>query len=65
MLVLSRHKNESIIINHDIIITVIEIRKDKVIIGINAPDLISVHRQEVYDVIQRDLKKENNDAPSN
>jgi len=51
MLVLSRHKDESIIIGEDIKITVIEIRGDKVRIGIAAPTNITVHRQEVYEQI--------------
>jgi carbon storage regulator len=51
MLVLSRKKNESIVINHDITITVVEIRGDKVRLGIVAPKDVPVHRQEVYDLI--------------
>ena len=56
MLILSRHKNESIIIGtppNQIIITVAEIRGDRVRIGINAPQEIPVHRQEVYEAIHR------------
>lgn len=51
MLVLSRKKNESIIINNDISVTVVEIRDDKVRIGIVSPKDVPVHRQEVYDAI--------------
>jgi carbon storage regulator len=51
MLVLSRKKNESIIINADIVITVVEIRGDKVRLGIVAPKDVSVHREEVYEAI--------------
>jgi len=51
MLVLSRKKNESIVINNDITVTVVEIRGDKVRIGIVAPKEIPVHRQEVYEQI--------------
>ncbi len=51
MLVLSRKKNESIVINNDITVTVVEIRGDKVRLGIVAPKDIPVHRQEVYDAI--------------
>ena len=54
MLVLSRKKNESIIINDNITVTVIEIRGDKVRLGIEAPKEITVHRQEVYDAIKRE-----------
>ena len=52
MLVLSRKKNEAIVIGDDIVIHVIEIRGDKVRLGIVAPKEISVHRQEVYDAIK-------------
>lgn len=51
MLVLSRKKNESIVINNDIVLTVVEIRGDKVRLGIVAPKDVPVHRQEVYDAI--------------
>ena len=51
MLVLSRKKNESIVINNDITVTVVEIRGDKVALGIVAPKEVPVHRQEVFDAI--------------
>ncbi len=51
MLVLSRKKNESIIINNDITVTVVEIRGDKVRLGIVAPKEVPVHRQEVFEAI--------------
>ena len=53
MLVLSRKKNESIVINNDTVITVIEIRGDKVRLGVEAPKEVPVHRKEVYDAIHR------------
>lgn len=53
MLVLSRKKNESIIINDDITVVVVEIRGDKVRLGVEAPKEVSVHRREVFDAIQR------------
>ena len=53
MLVLSRKKNESIVINNDITIFIVEIRGDKVRLGIDAPPTVPVHRREVYDAIQR------------
>lgn len=53
MLVLSRKKNESIVINNDITIVVVEIRGDKVRLGVEAPKDIPVHRREVYDAIHR------------
>jgi len=54
MLVLSRHRDESVTIGDDIIITVVDIRGDKVRLGICAPQDIPVHRQEVYEAIQRE-----------
>ncbi len=54
MLVLSRKKNESIVINDDITIVVVEIRGDKVRLGVEAPKEVPVHRREVFDAIQRD-----------
>jgi len=51
MLVLSRKKNESIVINNDIILTVVEIRGDKARLGIVAPKEVPVHRQEVFEAI--------------
>ena len=53
MLVLSRKKSEQIVINEDITITVVEIRGDKVRLGIEAPKEVPVHRREVFDAIQR------------
>jgi len=52
MLVLSRKKNESIVINNDITIVVVEIRGDKVRLGVEAPKEVPVHRREVYDAIK-------------
>ena len=57
MLVLSRQKDESIIIGDDIEITIVDVRGDKVRLGINAPKSISVHRREVYEAIQREKKE--------
>src|SRR5206468_3429066 len=56
MLVLSRKKDESIIINDHIRVTVVEIRGDKVRLGIDAPKDVTVHRKEVYEAIQSQLK---------
>jgi carbon storage regulator len=67
MLVLSRKKNESIIINDNITVTVVEIRGDKVRLGIDAPKEVSVHRREVYEAIQNQnqaAKGRSNDAPA-
>jgi len=57
MLVLSRRRDETIMIGDDIEITVVDIRGDKVRLGINAPRHIPVHRKEVYDAIKRDSSK--------
>ncbi|MFI4877057.1 MAG: carbon storage regulator CsrA, partial [Blastopirellula sp. JB062] len=54
MLVLSRHRDESIMIGDNIVITIVDIRGDKVRLGIAAPQDIPVHRQEVYEAIQRE-----------
>ena len=53
MLVLSRKKNESIVINDDITIVVVEIRGDKVRLGVEAPKEVPVHRREVFEAIRR------------
>ena len=58
MLVLSRQRDETIMIGDDIEITIVDIRGDKVRVGINAPKEISVHRKEVYDAIQREKEAE-------
>lgn len=60
MLVLSRKKNESIVINNDITIVVVEIRGDKVRLGVEAPKEVPVHRREVYDAIRRNELSEAN-----
>ena len=52
MLVLSRHRDETIMIGDDIELTVVDIRGDKVRIGIKAPSSVPVHRKEVYDAIR-------------
>jgi carbon storage regulator len=65
MLVLSRQRDESIIIGDNIVVTVVDIRGDKVRLGIQAPPEVSVHRREVYEAIQREKKmKEGQDVSS-
>jgi carbon storage regulator len=54
MLVLSRQRDESIIIGDNIVITIVDVRGDKVRLGIDAPREVSVHRREVYEAIQRE-----------
>jgi carbon storage regulator len=56
MLVLSRKKDETIMIGDNVEITIVDVRGDKVRLGITAPKSIPVHRREVYDAIQREKK---------
>ena len=63
MLVLSRQRNESIIIGDNIVLTVVDIRGDKVRLGIDAPKEIPVHRQEVYDAIHEESQRKADEAP--
>jgi carbon storage regulator len=62
MLVLSRKKNESIVINNEITVVVVEIRGDKVRLGIEAPKEVPVHRREVYEAIKRSVNPD--EAPA-
>ena len=69
MLVLSRKKNERIIIHDNIIVTVIEIRGDKVRLGFEAPKDVPIHRKEIYEAIKRSeqtggARQENADSAS-
>jgi carbon storage regulator len=63
MLVLSRKRDERIVINDNIVITVVEIRGDKVRLGIEAPAELSVHRQEVYDALRRERSEAQPKSP--
>lgn len=65
MLVLSRKKNESIQIGADVNIVVVEIRGDKVRLGIDAPKECPVHRLEVYQAIQRESLRSGGDGTVN
>jgi carbon storage regulator len=58
MLVLSRQKDESIMIGDDVEITIVDVRGDKVRLGIAAPKEIPVHRKEVYEAIQREKSEQ-------
>jgi len=57
MLVLSRQRDESIMIGDHVVVTVVDIRGDKVRLGIDAPQEIPVHRREVYEAIQRENRQ--------
>lgn len=63
MLVLSRHRDESIMIGDDVVVTIVDIRGDKVRLGIDAPQSIPVHRQEVYEAIQRENRRASQTDP--
>lgn len=62
MLILTRRKNQVIMIGDDIKITLVEVRSDKVRIGINAPENVPVHRLEIYDAIKTGKAKANDEA---
>ena len=62
MLVLSRQKDESIMIGDDVEITIVDVRGDKVRLGINAPRSITVHRKEIYLAIQKEKEAEEHPA---
>lgn len=53
MLVLSRKVGESIVIGHDVVVTVVEFRGDQVRLGVRAPRSVQVHREEVYEEVSR------------
>ena len=65
MLVLSRQRDESIIIGDNIVITVVDIRGDKVRLGIDAPKEVPVHRQEVYEAIKRENLRNSSNTGDN
>jgi carbon storage regulator len=62
MLVLSRHRDEIIMIGDIIVITIVDIRGDKVRIGIQAPTNVPVHREEIYEAIKREASVVTKDA---
>jgi len=62
MLVLSRQRDESIMIGEKVVVTIVDIRGDKVRLGIEAPAEIPVHRQEIYEAIKREGRHSRHDA---
>ena len=64
MLVLSRQRDETIMIGDDVEITVVDIRGDKVRLGITAPPHIAVHRKEIYDAIRREKQASGEAEPT-
>jgi len=58
MLVLTRKYDESIVINNEIVITVVDIKGDKVRLGVEAPNNVTVHRKEVQEIINKQAKEE-------
>ena len=64
MLVLSRQRDQSIMIGDDIVVTIVDIRGDKVRLGINAPSEIPVHREEVFDAIKREGRRSSSSQPA-
>ncbi len=57
MLVLSRKRDQKVMIGDNIVVTIVDIRGDKIRLGINAPQEVPVHRQEVYEAIQREVAR--------
>jgi carbon storage regulator len=57
MLVLSRQRDESIVIGDNVVVTIVDVRGDRVRLGIEAPREVSVHRREVYEAIQRENRE--------
>lgn len=64
MLVLSRKRDERIVIGDNIVITVVEVRGDKVRLGIEAPSEVPVHRQEIIDAMRRSSDAQSKAPPS-
>ena len=64
MLVLSRQRDQSIMIGDDIEITIVDVRGDKVRVGTNAPRQVSVHRKEVYEAIRRETEASGGAPPN-
>lgn len=63
MLVLSRHRDEQLIIGDNIVITIVDIRGDKVRLGIEAPASVPIHRQEVIEAVRREMERNRLEQP--
>jgi len=63
MLVLARQKDQSIVIGDDVVVTIVDIRGDKVRLGINAPREVSVHRKEIYDLVRQKNQQSGGTSP--
>lgn len=63
MLVLSRRTGESIVINDNVTVTIVDVRGDKVRIGIDAPREVSIHRQEVFELIRQEQEQRATQQP--
>ena len=64
MLVITRKKNEALVINNDIIVVVVDILGDKVRLGVEVPKEVPVHRREVYETIVRNSSERTAERPS-
>ena len=62
MLILTRRSGESLMIGHDITVTILGVKGNQVRMGINAPKSVAVHREEIYERIQREMRKRTDDA---
>ena len=64
MLVLSRQRDQSIMIGDNIVVTIVDIRGDKVRLGIKAPNEVPVHREEVFEAIKREGRRGRKSQPT-
>lgn len=64
MLILSRHRDERVVVGDDVVVTVVDIRGDKVRLGFLAPDEVSVHRDEVFDQVRGDVLRNRGGVPT-
>ncbi len=62
MLILNRNKNESVVINENVVVTVVEIRGDRVRLGFEAPKDITIHRQEIHEIIQHEKEEKSKNS---